>query len=370
MLRTRLWRPSFRRAASYTACGYPLVDVSALQQPRGTASRAAAVASLATACTDHGFFYAAKCDALPAAYIASIYEYSRRAHALPPSVKDRFKQRGGTGAYSGPDIGQPELNYEASTAAPTVCGWDYSRVRFSLGSGQGPQVGGDTATGDARYPSATDGLSPPFATVMDDLYERQNALGRVLLAGFEDALGLAPRALTDMFEGDAEGDFGTIRLLHYPGAPRDGAVVGAGGDATGGRAGERTGIGAHTDFECFTLMHQNAPGLQLMPRVAGGGHGDWVDAPVREAEFIVIIGDMLERLTNGHLRATPHRVQLTEHERSSIIRFNGFAPETLVAPLSEFVSPERSEEALMGRTRCDPNEGPNEGPNETPMRPQ
>ena len=90
-------------------------------------------------------------------------------------------------------------------------------------------------------------------------------------------------------------------------------------------------------------MHQSATGLQLMPRASDGthGHGAWIDAPVRDAEFVVIVGDMLERLTNGYVLATPHRVLPTEHARSSIIRFNGFAPNALVRPLDAFVSAAR-----------------------------
>ena len=53
-----------------------------------------------------------------------------------------------------------------------------------------------------------------------------------LLGGFEAALGVPPRTLRDMFDG---GDFGTIRLLHYP------------GDAAAAEG--STGIGAHTDEE-------------------------------------------------------------------------------------------------------------------------
>ena len=92
-------------------------------------------------------------------------------------------------------------------------------------------------------------------------------------------------------------------------------------------------------------MHQNAPGLQLMrrsPNAPPGApmHSDWVDAPVRPAEFLVIIGDMLERLTNGYLLATPHRVLPTAHRRDSIIRFNAFGPRTLIAPLKPFVTAE------------------------------
>ena len=56
------------------------------------------------------------------------------------------------------------------------------------------------------------------------------------------------------------------------------------------------------------------------------------------AAFLVIIGDMFERLTNGMLRATPHRVCLTDHPRESIIRFNAFAPDTIIRPLDVFVN--------------------------------
>lgn len=328
-----------RSICTFTPCGHPLIDVQRLQR-----QDAGATAELRTALFEYGYFYAANVEDLSAEYIASIYAYSERCHALPTDVKYKYRQRGGTGVYSGPDIGQHELQYEADGVAARVCGWDYSRARFSLGDGK--------TEGDARYPSASE-LDPPYAEVLDDCYARQDKLARVLLGGFERALELPTDTLLSMFEGEG-GDFGTIRLLHYPGhGDVDGSIKGT---AAISRAGT-TGIGAHTDFECFTLMHQTAPGLQLLPPrrmtsrrrgSANGGacapaedvHAEWIDAPVRPAEFVVILGDMMERLTNGSLLATPHRVLPTEHARDSIIRFNAFAPGTLIAPLRPFVTPE------------------------------
>ena len=303
------------------AAAQPVVDIAGLRRGDEVQTR-----ELRRALLDHGYFYAANVEDLPAEYIASVYDYSRRAHALPASVKRTYAQRGGTGSYSGPDIGQPELQYEADGAKANVCGWDYSRTRFSLGDARTFAEGSD-----ARYPPEGI-LSPSFSTVLDELYERQDNLARVLMTGFEAALDLPERTLLGMFEGEgSEGDYGTIRLLMYPGRQGGGA---ADDDDKG------PGIGAHTDFECFTLMHQSARGLQLMPR-RGDGHGDWVDAPVVPADFVVIIGDMLERLTNGTLLATPHRVLNTPHPRWSIIRFNAFAPGTVIRPLEQFVSEER-----------------------------
>jgi hypothetical protein len=59
---------------------------------------------------------------------------------------------------------------------------------------------------------------------------------------------------------------------------------------------------------------------------------------VRDGQFVIIIGDMLERFTNGVLRATPHRVALVPWERRAIIRFVAVDGATMVAPLPQFVA--------------------------------
>ena len=95
------------------------------------------------------------------------------------------------------------------------------------------------------------------------------------------------------------------------------------------------GISEHTDFECFTLLHQTAPGLELRDTA-----GNWREAGVHpdRSLFTVIVADMMERWTNGKLRATPHRVALTNHERFSLVRFNGLDPGAVVAPLPRFIN--------------------------------
>lgn len=351
-----------QRAFSPSPCDshHPLVDISALK-----AGCQYATSDLRRALFSHGYFYATNVAELPATYIQSLYVYSARCHSLSLDIKRKYRQRdGGTGAYSGPDIGQPELQYEAGVDA-RVCAWDYSRAQFSLAStascdegyvsreGYVVVSGDDSNDGgnvDHRYP-ATNEIDPPFATVLDDCYTRQNALARVILGGFERALDLPSNTLLDMFETDDGGDFGTIRLLHYPGCGEQEDTLGGDSSISITTAEMTTGISAHTDFECFTLMHQSAPGLQILPRrrpdvnddySSGGGHyHEWMDMPVRPAEFVVIIGDMLERLTNGALLATPHRVLPMSHKRDSIIRFNAFAPSTVIAPLRPFVSVDR-----------------------------
>jgi isopenicillin N synthase-like dioxygenase len=125
-----------------------------------------------------------------------------------------------------------------------------------------------------------------------------------------------------------------MRLLRYPAndAPMDEINM---------------GISAHTDFECFTLMYQSAPGLQVK-----NVRNEWVQLPARPARWMVILGDMLERWSNGYLKATAHRVVNTSWERLSLVMFCAVDGDTVVQPLPEFVSaasPSRYEPVTQGK---------------------
>eukprot|EP00966_Prymnesium_polylepis_P034519 802633-Prymnesium_polylepis.1 len=229
--RLRRLPTALRRGFTTTPCGtttHPLIDISPLFDDGDSPERAAAVSSIGAAMRTRGYFYCVNVDALPADYIASVYEYSRRLHSLPLDVKKAFSQRG-SGSYTGEDIGEAELEYEVGVKS-SARAWDYSRTMFSLG------------TAAARYPAA-DVIEPPFEAVLGELYERQNTLARGLLGAFGEALGLPRSTFVEMFEHE---HLGTVRLIHYPGRPTDGAPA------------AEKGIGAHTDFEAFTLMHQDA----------------------------------------------------------------------------------------------------------------
>jgi len=65
------------------------------------------------------------------------------------------------------------------------------------------------------------------------------------------------------------------------------------------------GVKEHTDTGLLTMIGQdNVGGLQLKTR-----DGEWIDATPLPGTFICNIGDMLEKLTGGVYRATPHRVK-------------------------------------------------------------
>lgn len=62
----------------------------------------------------------------------------------------------------------------------------------------------------------------------------------------------------------------------------------------------------HTDYGVLTILAQDqVGGLQVKLRETG----EWVGAPPVPGTFVINIGDMLERWTAGHYRATLHRVR-------------------------------------------------------------
>ncbi len=147
-------------------------------------------------------------------------------------------------------------------------------------------------------------------------YAAVMALGRTLFHAFALALDLPE----EYFDAYITKPTSQLRLVHYP------------FDAS---AQDSQGIGAHTDYECFTILLPTAPGLEVM-----NASGQWIDAPPVPDAFIVNIGDMLEIWTGGTFVATTHRVRKVNQERYSFPLFVACDYHTVVKPLAPFATPE------------------------------
>jgi len=142
---------------------------------------------------------------------------------------------------------------------------------------------------------------PGWREVMQEYYDSMEALGRVLLQAFAAALGVGET----YFDGWLKSPMTTLGPLHYP--PQRGRITDA-----------RLGAGAHTDYGCLTMLAQDdAGGLQVRAK-----SGAWIDAPPVAGSFVVNIGDMMERWTNGVFASTLHRViNVSGQERYSLPYF-------------------------------------------------
>lgn len=132
------------------------------------------------------------------------------------------------------------------------------------------------------WPTAPAELRPVLLAYLDALED----LGRRLTAAISVALGGAPNTLIDRWFRDP---VVLLRLFRYP-PPSPSAPA--------------KGVGEHTDYGFLTLLWQDAAGGL---EVRSGD--EWVEVPPDETAFVCNLGDMLDRVTGGRYRSTPHRVR-------------------------------------------------------------
>jgi isopenicillin N synthase-like dioxygenase len=125
-------------------------------------------------------------------------------------------------------------------------------------------------------------------------YERYYAELQRVAGVLVGALGLDPA----LFDGVSS----SLRVIDYP---------------AGGGSGARAG--AHRDYGCLTLIRSDAAGLEIETR-----DGDWLPVEPPPGGFVVNIGDLLSRWTNGRWVSTLHRVVDTggAPRRQSLVFFH------------------------------------------------
>ena len=96
---------------------------------------------------------------------------------------------------------------------------------------------------------------------------------------------------SDFFRNDLTADPTPLfRIFRYPPHPPD--------------ADDRWGVAEHSDYGLLTLLaHDGTAGLQV--KIGN----EWIDAPHDPQLIICNLGDMLDRLTAGRYRSTPHRAR-------------------------------------------------------------
>ena len=91
-------------------------------------------------------------------------------------------------------------------------------------------------------------------------------------------------------------------------------------------------MGAHTDYEIFTVLHQTSPGLMAFDRATRS----WKQLPVFKDTLLVFAGNMMELMTGGHVKSLLHRVVSTGEERYSYPFFMNLDFETTLGVLPAF----------------------------------
>ncbi len=153
-------------------------------------------------------------------------------------------------------------------------------------------------------------------------------LGQAVLGGIAVGLGLDRSWFARQLTADPVTLF---RIFHYPPA--------------GAGASERWGVAEHTDYGLLTILEQDDTG-GLQVRTPAG----WVDVEPIPGGFVCNLGDMLERLTGGLYRSTPHRVRnASDGHRLSYPFFLDPGWDAVVDPLPIVERPPDEDAVAAGR---------------------
>jgi isopenicillin N synthase-like dioxygenase len=253
----------------------PLIDVGPLI--RGAPNRTAVAEQLHLACAQCGFFYVVN-HGIDERLCADLERLSRQFFDLDAASKLRLGMTEGGRAWRG-----------------------YFPVGGELTSGRPDQKEGlyfgDELPDDhpdvmAKTPLHGKNLFPAipgFREVVLQYIAALKGLGQRLMAGLALGLDLPESYFEEHYTRDPLALFRIFSYPHDPAASQTGEA--------------RWGVGEHTDYGLLTILRQDdAGGLQV--RWAS----QWIDAPPIPESFICNIGDMLDRLTRGNYRSTPHRV--------------------------------------------------------------
>ncbi len=279
------------------------------------AAAAAVAEQIQAACQDRGFFYVTG-HGVPASLLAELADLSAEFFSLPLADKQEIAMEHGGRAWRG----YFPVGAELTSGRPDLKEGLYFGTE--LPDDDARVLAGLPLHGRNLFPRQVPRLRPVVLAYLDAL----TAAGQAVLAGVALSLGLDASYFAAGYTADPTVLF---RIFHYPPSPPQD---------------DGWGVGEHTDYGLVTLLAQDdSGGLQV---AAPEG---WIDAPPIPGTLVCNIGDMLDRLTGGWYRSTPHRVRnLSGHGRLSFPFFLDPAFGAEVPAL-----PERAAAAADGTRRWD-----------------
>ncbi len=234
-----------------------------------------------TAATDVGFFQVVG-HGIEQDEIDSVFQLAAAFFALPTEVKERVSMPPGTNSGW-------EFKSQKRPSTGTYDQKETYQVTISRMDALGLWPGEEELAG--------------FEETMRSFEARTHTVAMRVLSSFARKLGFDDDFFTARHDRSSPEYQSTLRLLHYLPLRIDDIVPGV------WRA------GAHTDYDCLTLLFQRAgqPGLQVCP---GADVGDstaplgWTEVTPVDGTITCNIGDMLKRWSDERLPSNLHRVRM------------------------------------------------------------
>lgn len=302
-----------------------------------TAVRGAVARQIGDACESIGFF-AIDGHGVDPSLLDDAFRVGAEFYDQPQAEKDRWRPAQSSAARGYHRLGTKNLAKTLGRTTPPDL-----REQFYIGPLE------DWAARYSAYPEAAflyaQNIWPTapaaYQPVFTRLYGSLESLAFNLMRLFAIALDIAPEFFADKIDRH----FSTLPLNDYPAldyAPLP----------------DQLRCGEHTDFGSLTVLAigPGQSGLQVKTRDAG-----WTDVAVEHGQFVVNIGDMMQRWTDDRWVSTLHRVvnppQLgAEYRRQSMGFFLHPNFDTVIDPLASCAGPGAGEKyppVLAGRLMAD-----------------
>lgn len=251
----------------------PVIDISDLVANESTTVVARQIKA---ACRQRGFFYIIG-HGVDTELQEELERLSREFFALDLEDKKAIRMQLGGRAWRG----YFAVGDELTSGRPDV----KEGIYF------GSELPADHPKVAAKTPLHGANLFPPIAGFRETLLAYLSAmtqLGHTVMRGVAASLDLEEDYFRVNYTEDPTILF---RIFHYPPQGIDAST-------------ESFGVGEHTDYGLLTILRQDdCGGLQVKSESA------WIDAPPIPNSFVCNIGDMLDRMSGGLYRSTPHRVK-------------------------------------------------------------
>ncbi|KAI5477351.1 hypothetical protein MNV49_006493 [Pseudohyphozyma bogoriensis] len=293
-------------AQAFTAL--PIIDLTNIQS-ESVEARKALAAQIQEAAISCGFFYI-KNHGVSQQTLDNVFAQSKKFFAQPVEKKMLVDMSKSTSFKGYLPLGGEQVDPDSR-----------GDLHESFDIGTDSQFSKESANSGNQYPPEED--LPGFREAIESGWNEIMALGQRLFPMFALALGLEE----NYFEDKLTNPGSVMRILSYPSQAQEGPI-----DP------KELGIGAHSDYECFTILCQDdVPALQVL-----NAAGEWIHATPIPGTFVVNIGDQLQRWTNDVFKSTVHRaINRTGAQRQSIPFFFGCDYDVELAVLPSCITPDR-----------------------------
>lgn len=252
-----------------------MLDISAFRRGDDTGAATAFVEDLLRACHETGFVYLTG-HGVPPSRELELFALARRFFALPLEDKRSLAI-----ANSAAFRGYTTLGDERTAGAAD---W---REQIDFGpEAAAPPADVTPAWRRLRGPNQWPAGVPEMRPVVVAWMAEMEALGLDVLRALAIGLGQSREHFDAAFVPDSDLH---VKVIRYPGQD-DGAA-------------STQGVGAHADTGLATfILQDDTGGLQV------DVNGEFIDAPAIPGAYLMNLGEMMQRATDGYLLATRHRV--------------------------------------------------------------